>query len=175
MHPRLAELDDLLTRERAALLAAVALVPPADRDRSLAPGRWTVGQLLEHLRLVEAGSARLLERRLERAREAGLPEETETASILERFDGATHVEGPPRVAPDVVAPQAVSTEEALAGLAESRDALRAVMHQGDGLALEQVRARHEVLGDISMYEWLAFLAHHERRHAQQLRALAPAE
>lgn len=175
MHPRLAELDDLLTRQRAALLAAVAEVPADHLDTPPAAGQWSVGQLLEHLRLVEDGSARLLARRLARAREQGLGEETETSSVAESLDRRWLMDGEARTAPEMVTPApAVRAAEALAGLAESRAALQQVMRDGDGLALGQVRATHAALGDIDFYQWLQFIAWHEARHARQLHAIAAA-
>lgn len=175
MHPRIAELTDVLDRERAGLLAAVAALPADALDRAPAPGRWSPGELLEHLRIVEDGSTRLLVKRLARAREAGLGEETESSSVLERLPAAAIVEGTPRAAPDVVTPAAGTTaEQALAGLAASRDALRAFLADADGLALGEVKATHAVFGEIDLYQWVLFIALHEARHARQLRALAGA-
>jgi len=68
MHPRLEELDAFLTRTRADVLGAVDDVPDAARDRRPADGGWSVAEVLDHLRAVEAGSAALLARRAMRAR-----------------------------------------------------------------------------------------------------------
>jgi hypothetical protein len=175
MHPRLTELIDVLERERAGVLAAVASIPADALERRPSPDAWSAAHVIEHLRLVESGSARLLARRLARAREAGLPPETDTASVLGTLDGFGVVEGDRRVAPDVVAPPAdVRAGEALEGLARSRAELLAVLHDGDGLALGQVRATHQLFGDIDLYQWALFVALHEARHARQLRELSVA-
>ena len=170
MHRSLQELADLLDEERAALLAAWARIPPEDRGRRPAPGEWTPAELLDHLRVVEGGTARLLAKRLARAREAGLGAETNGASRLDRLDQFDVADHTARLqAPEAVTPAAdVSPVDAEAGLAESRRALRAVMADGDGLALGEVRATHLRLGELDMYQWLLFLAQHERRHARQL-------
>ena len=172
MHPRIAELTDVLDRERAGLLAAVAALPADALDRRPAPDRWSPAQLLEHLRLVEDGSARLLARRLARAKEEGLPEETETSSVLDSLPAEAIVNGSGRTAPEMVTPAAdVTAEAALEGLMASRQALRAVLEEGDGLALDQVRATHAVFGDLGLYQWALFIALHEARHARQLREM----
>lgn len=175
MHPRVAELVDLLTRERAALLGAVASVPADRLHLRPAPDAWSVGELLDHLAQVEAGSARLLAKRLARAREAGLPEESETASTLPRLDRETFMAMAPREAPEFVQPSpGAGVEESLDALHRSREALLAVLHDGDGLALGQVKATHATLGELDLYGWAAFIAHHEARHVAQLHRIGAA-
>ena len=106
MHPRTAELADLLARERAALLAAVDAVPADRRDVAPEPGTWSVAEVLGHLQAVEGGSARLLARRLERAREAGLGPERDATSVLGRIPRALLLDGPAREAPEITRPTA---------------------------------------------------------------------
>lgn len=175
MHPRLAEAAALLAEQRATLLAAYDAVPAARRAAPPEPGGWSAAGVLEHLRLVESGSARLLARRLARAREAGLSAESATGSAMGRADRETLLGAARREAPALVTPvPAVDPEAVRAGLAASRDELLALLADADGLALEQVRATHQVLGDIDFYQWLEFIALHECRHAGQLRRIAAA-
>jgi hypothetical protein len=176
MHPTLQEIADLLDRERAALLAAWSEIPPENRERRPAPDQWSPAGLLEHLRLVEGGSTRLLARRLERAREAGLGPETTTGSRLTAMDHVDVAGSPARyTAPGPVAPPSgVTAAEVEAGLAESRAALRALLAEADGLALGEVRATHMRFGELDAYQWLVFLAQHERRHARQLERMRAA-
>lgn len=175
MHPRVAELADLLTRGRAALLAAVASVPADQLERRPTPDGWSVVEVLDHLMMVETGSARLLAKRLLRAREAGLGPETETSSVLDRLAGYDPAGGPARIAPEMVRPrEGVTAESALQGLQEARETLMAVLRDGDGLALEQVTAVHPVIGDIDLYRWVLFIAKHEERHERQVRAIGAA-
>jgi hypothetical protein len=170
MHPTLREIADLLDQTRAELLATWAAIDPDDRERRPAPDQWSPAELLEHLRLVEGGSTRLLARRLERAREAGLGPETASGSRLDALDRFGIAAGTARlVAPELVTPTGpVRAADAEAGLAETRAALRALLAAADGLALGEVRATHARFGDLDMYQWLVFLAQHERRHAAQL-------
>ncbi len=75
MHPRLAELVAYSEEARRDLLAAAAEVPPSGRDRR-PDGGWSAADVLDHLAQTEAGIARMLGKRLARAKEAGLPPET---------------------------------------------------------------------------------------------------
>jgi hypothetical protein len=170
MHPPLQELADLLDRERAALLAVWERIPAADRERRAAPDQWTPAEVLAHLGLVEAGSARLLAR----AREAGLGAETDHGSRRGALAGYDIARNPARlVAPDAVVPPAgVTAAAAEAELAASRAALRALLAEADGLALGEVKANHMRFGELDMYGWLAFIAQHEARHAAQLLRMA---
>ena len=175
MHPRVAELVDLLTRGRAALLAAVASVPADQLEQRPNSASWSVAEVLDHLLMVESGSARLLAKRLQRAREAGLGPETETSSVLDLLPGYDPIGGPARVAPEMVRPrEGVRAEAALEGLQEARETLMGVLQDGDGLALGQVTAVHPVMGEIDLYRWVLFIAKHEQRHEQQLQGIGAA-
>ncbi|MGZ8379119.1 MAG: DinB family protein [Gemmatirosa sp.] len=175
MHPRVAELVDQLTRGRAALLASVAAVPGDQLEQRPTPDGWSVAEIVDHLQSVEAGSARLLAKRLQRAREQGVGPETEESSVLGRLEAFDIVGRPKRQAPEMVHPRAgVTAEQALTGLQEAREALLAVLRDGDGLALGQVMAVHPVIGDLDLYGWVVFIAQHEERHERQIRALGEA-
>jgi len=170
MHPRITELVTVLDAEREALLAAVERVPADRRDERPAEGVWSVAELLEHLHRVEKGIARLLEKRVAEARAAGLGPETETSSVLGTLDAARLSERvPPRVAPERVAPRGEMTAaQAMDALLDSRTALRAAVLGADGLALSTLRQEHPVIGDVDLYQWVLFVAYHERRHTAQM-------
>ncbi|GJG87509.1 hypothetical protein tb265_26900 [Gemmatimonadetes bacterium T265] len=175
MHPPLQELADLLARTRDDVLAAWDALPPDTRERRPSPESWTPAEVLDHLRLVEAGSAALLAKRLQRAREAGLGAETDQRSRLDTFDAPEFVHLPPFDAPEPVRPAAgVRAADAEAGLRASRAALDRVVADADGFALGEVRARHLRFGEIDFYQWLLFVAAHERRHLGQLLRLRDA-
>jgi hypothetical protein len=54
-------------------------------------------------------------------------------------------------------------------LAAVRRELSEIVATGDGLALGTVFAPHPALGQISGYDWLAFVGAHAARHAEQIR------
>jgi hypothetical protein len=173
LHPRLAELTDLLDEHRATLLAVVDTVPAAERERRAVPDGWSVAEVLDHLARVEGGTARLLAKRIARARESGVGADAEVDSVrhrMDRYDVAGG--GTRRVAPELVAPGAGATAaDALAALRASREALLATIRDADGVDLAQVRATHAAFGELDGYQWLLFVGQHELRHARQIRAI----
>jgi hypothetical protein len=177
MHARISELLHYIDEQRRELEATVATVPPALREVRPEPDSWSVAEVLEHLALVEGGVARLVERRIARAREAGLGPETDESSVLRSLDDVLEggiAESPlPREAPEIVRPRAdADARTALASLAGSREALRAQLTAADGLALGRVTATHATLGELDLYQWVLFVGQHERRHARQICAIA---
>jgi hypothetical protein len=92
--------------------------------------------------------------------------------VLGSLDRFAIVEGGRRVAPSSSRPRRRACGGGARGLARSRAELLAVLHDGDGLALGQVRATHQLFGEIDLYQWTLFVALHEARHARQLRELA---
>lgn len=174
MHPRLAELTEYLAQQRRAVIAAAAAVPTEQWTERPAADRWSVSQILEHLHRVESGSAALVAKRIARAREAGHPAETETSSVLgtlERFPVSDRSRR--LVAPAIVDPSENPDRETVERrLAESRAAMLAAIESGDGLALGEIRHTHLRFGELNLYEWILFVAEHEKRHALQLAEVA---
>jgi DinB family protein len=171
MQPRLAELTEYLAQQRRAVLTAAALVPSELWTERPAPDRWSISHILEHLHRVEKGAAGLLAKRIAKARAEGCPAETETGTVLGTLDhfGVSDRRGKPLVAPEIVDPTvAPDRETAERQLAESRASLLAAIESGDGLALGDIRHTHLRFGELNLYEWILFVAEHERRHAEQV-------
>ncbi|MGI8402894.1 MAG: DinB family protein [Gemmatimonadaceae bacterium] len=170
MHARLAEAMDYVEEKRKELLQSFAGV---SRDRLAARSasdEWSVAEILEHLRLVESGIARLIAKRAGQARAQGLGEEKSTASVMPSFDRYSAVlEGAVLKSPEMVLPRAdVEFKEAFEGLESSRTALRAAVVSANGLALGEIKHTHAVLGEIDLYQWLIFVGQHEGRHRKQI-------
>jgi len=174
MHARLAEIVEYLDACRAALLESVEAVPPEQRDRRPSPDRWSVAEILDHLYMVEAGSAKLLAKRVSRAKEAGVAPERETSSLLTCLDHL-EIDTVPRKreAPELVRPRPEArADAALADLTAARAVLMEALRDGDGHDLASVKAMHPVLGEINVYQWAVFVGKHEMRHVAQVRATA---
>ena len=172
LHPRLAELSDYLEACRADVVAAVESLPADARDRRPSPDGWSAAEHVEHLWLVEQGSAKLLHKLFNAAGE--LPPEASTESVLGALDRWSLVDNPARYpAPEMVAPrQGLGWAEALASLAASREILRAFVEKANGRDLTRLRAPHPRFGELTAYEWMLFIGQHEARHARQIRTLA---
>jgi hypothetical protein len=172
LHPRLAEVQGELDRTRKGLLAAVAPMPAeATGLRPCADG-WSIAEVVEHLLIVEAGIGRLLGKLGKQAETLGL--ETSTASVLSSLDRfALTTPAQPIRSPTSVAPTGtVPLNEGIAGLAESRRRILDLMQRVSGRALGELAAPHPLLGQLTFYQWLLFLAQHEERHTIQIRETA---
>jgi hypothetical protein len=174
VHSRLAELLEYAAAQRRVLLDAVSSVPVERRERRPAPDAWSVAEVLEHLHRTETGVALLVTARLAEARQAGLPPERETASLLGALDRFRIAErGRLVAAPSVVQPTGtMGSALVLERLAVSREALLHALAPGNGLALGGVLHAHPFLGALSIYQWVLFVAQHEARHAIQIRSAA---
>lgn len=165
-------LISLLDRERADFLAQVALVPVERRSQRPAPERWSVAEIVEHVARIDTGVAKLL------ALKSGEPP---TATPEQLAEGCLTPERAARVrsrderitAPERVRPTGtLSSEEALAQLAQARAALRAAFLAADPAVLDGAVYPHPIIGLLTLRAWVELLAHHDARHAQQVAELA---
>ena len=170
MHARLAEAMDYVEEKRKELLQSFAGTPADRLARKPSDGAWSVAEILDHLGIVESGVARLIAKRVAKAREAGLGEEKSTESVLASFDRqrakleTMKMQSPTSVEPRVNADLA----EALEGLKNSRESLRAAALAANGLSLSEIKHTHPFLGELDLYQWLIFLGQHEARHRKQI-------
>ena len=174
MNPRTLEILACLDTQMADFRAAIDVVPAARRDVRLSPDRWSVAENVEHVALTERLITKACAKQLAAAREAGLPAETDTTSILSTMPVERVVTG--RVtrldAPVRLVPTGIDAETAWRDLEAARGAFREFVASCDGLALGQVSFPHPALGPLDMYQWLLFVAGHQARHAAQIRELA---
>lgn len=170
MHPRLAETMSYVEEKRRELLKSFEGVSGERLCRRADPSGWSVAEILEHLRIVESGIARIITKRVAKAREEGLRAETSTSSVMPSFEPhAARLESGKLQAPTLIQPKSdVDINEALEGLESSREALRAAVVSADGLAIGEIKHTHLVLGELDLYQWLIFVGHHEVRHRKQI-------
>ena len=170
MHARLAETMDYVEEKRKELLQSFAGASASRLSRRAAQDSWSVAEILDHLRMVESGVARLITKRVGQAKEAGLGEEKSTASVMPSFDRySAQLEGAVLKSPEMVLPRVdVDFKEALDGLESSRQALRAAVVSANGLAIGEIKHTHAVLGELDLYQWLIFVGQHEGRHRKQI-------
>ncbi len=69
-------------------------------------------------------------------------------------------------------PGELGSEEAWSDLVRSREALLTHLEEASGRRLEAFSREHPLTGQpLNAYQWMAFLALHEGRHAEQIRAV----
>jgi uncharacterized damage-inducible protein DinB len=173
-HPRTREVFDYLVTARVHLEDAVRQVPERVRNARPAPDRWCLAEILEHLARVSEGITRLINTRVAAGREAGLGPDQETTSILWTLDVARLLDRREKMeAPERIVPTGnLSADAAWSELVRAGDALQNAVVAADGLALGSITHPHRFLGPLNLYQWIAFAAAHEFRHAAQVRELA---
>ncbi|HEX6967185.1 MAG TPA: DinB family protein [Gemmatimonadaceae bacterium] len=175
MHPRIQELLDHLTHHRAELRRAVDGVPAERREQRPAPDRWSVADVLEHLAIVEDRIADGFTKQVAAARASGLGQDAETSPVVPTLDMKRLLDRRRRVtAVEVTHPRGMSANAAWSALEQSRARLRAALLDADGLALGTLTATHPVLGEMNLYQRIAFIGGHEARHAAQIREIGAA-
>ena len=170
MHARLAEAMDYVEERRKELLQSFEGVAGDRLCRRTSDEGWSVAEILDHLRMVEAGVARLITKRVGQAREAGLGEEKSTDSVLPTFEPhRSKLASAVLQSPATVLPRAnIDISEAVEGLEGSREALRAAAVSANGLSIGEIKHTHPVLGELDLYQWLVFVGEHEGRHRKQI-------
>lgn len=176
MHRRTQELLQHLDQSRQELTNALAPIPAAAWNQQPTAGGWSVANVLSHLARTEGQVAAFLHRALRDALAAGpLPAAPDSADILATLDTTrlldrtTRFEAPAFAAPDPTMP----ADAAWHALERARARTHDVLLAGDGIDTRGLQRAHHVLGVLSFEQWLAFVGCHERRHAAQIRDLAP--
>jgi len=161
---------DFVEEKRRELLNSFDGVPGEKLCRRANASGWSVAEILDHLRIVESGVARIITKRVAKARAEGLRDETSTSSVMASFEPfAAKLDAGTLQAPEIIRPKAdVDINDALEGLESSRQALRTAVVSADGLAIGDITHTHMVLGELDLYQWLIFLGHHEARHRRQI-------
>jgi len=171
MHPRLTELLRYIDDQAAELRATFQAVPADRIDRHPAEGRWSPAEVMHHVVIVERRLAPLLGRLIEQARSIG-PERDESP-LLPVLRPQRFVSRERRVVTgEMFEPRDTNSATLLTDFDGVRQTLRDVIVTGDGVALGEVSAPHPALGNLTGYEWIAFVGSHAARHAAQIREAA---
>jgi hypothetical protein len=170
MHPHLASVLASLDEASGTLKHAMESIPADRRSERPAPGRWSAAEVIEHLSLAEGGFATWITSGIEKARAAGLGNETaERTGLPDRIRTILGDRINRRQAPERVQPKGDMTADAsLQALSKGERRLRTVLSLADGLALNEVIVEHPSLGPFNVYQWIELIAEHRRRHAAQI-------
>ena len=167
MHPRIQEILTCLDAELATLQSAVASVPIERRNVRPAPDRWSVAEVLEHLLAVEKVILKVCTRQLAAARETGLPQESDTTSILDALPPERVANRNRRlVAPENLRPKGMDAAAAWSEIEATRAHFKEFVQSCDGLAISHISFPHPAFGDLNL-----FAAGHHARHAEQIREI----
>ncbi len=143
----------------------------SDEEAAVLPEgeKWTIGQIVEHLSMVDFGISRICAKLLEGAKAAGKPSDG-TVNLSSDFReklaavGSVKVEAPERVQPTGT----VSITEALDRMKANRPAIDAMRYDLEKYDLSEPKFPHPYFGEITAAEWLIVAGGHEQRHAAQI-------
>jgi len=169
MHPRTRELLTYLDEQRSVLRTAFDRVPSAFHARRPSPESWSPAGIVEHLAIVETGLGQRFASRIAEARRDGLGPDLQTAPVLPTLNIRGIVGRGRRIeAASVLVPTGLSANRAWAALEHAGIGIREILTDSDGLALGTLSMPHPSLGELSLYQWFAFIGAHEARHAAQI-------
>ena len=156
-------------RER---LAGVLDTVKPDEATAEPDGGWSIQKIVEHLTMVEFGTARICTKLLNEAKQAGKTSNGRvelSAVFAERTAqvATQRLEAPDRVHPTgtVTIPESFERMDANKKLF---DEMRPDLEHYD---LSQHKFRHPYFGDITAAEWLVIMGGHELRHTKQIEKL----
>jgi len=185
---------------RAETLRVSAGITQAQSEFAPAPGKWSVGEVLDHLLLAENFYRRIFVRLVELQKSGARPvirssfAEVNTSiayipksllpllevpfTVFNMFvpavvrEAMTQIRMLPAQNPDMAAPRrGKPVNELRDALKSSYEDTAAVFHENTRLDYRRMRYRHPLLGDNNMLQVLRIVALHERRHQSQIREI----
>jgi uncharacterized damage-inducible protein DinB len=162
------KLIEHLENGHATLQRAVAAIPMEMRSTKPPGGGWSVAQVVQHVAHVNTRFSAMLERGIAAAPDTTQEPDASTVlnsrKVVAVLDRTRRVESQEAFIPT----QSWDTDEALQKLDDAHVALLAVVRTAQGKALSGIKYPHYILGELSLFEWIAFAGTHEMRHAAQI-------
>lgn len=137
---------------------------------------WTIGEIVEHLSIVQEGMGKIASKLVREAEAAGarwhpevLIEGVDVDFVSDRRTGRLD-------APENVRPRGgVAIAESLSKLERDFQRLEEMRPRIESVDLSNVTFPHPAFGALSGYQWLALLGIHEGRHIEQIREIKSSE
>ncbi|HEY0461689.1 MAG TPA: DinB family protein [Pyrinomonadaceae bacterium] len=165
----ISEIYEANDKIRANLKALVADLPDGVA-RALADGeKWTVGEFVEHISIVDEGIMRISAKLLNESKENGKAANGAaklSEDFVEKLSGARDAkfEAPERVRPTGTK----SIAESLAKMDETRQKLEELKPLFETVDCSDLKFPHPAFGPLTAHDWLALLGGHETRHIRQI-------
>ncbi len=167
---RLDPILEKLAHAQSRMLSTADSVPADQWKKRPNKGRWSAGEVIAHVIMVERAVLGSADRVMQDA--------PRHFSLLKRFHlplAMVEARLIRRKTPIPLDPELVREKETmLAELREVRERTLAFVDETKGRDLSKYRWRHAFLGTLNMYEWFQMVACHEIRHEKQMREIADA-
>ena len=169
---RFETVDDIFAANleaRSAFLRTMADVSD-DEAAAIVPGeKWSIGNIAEHLAMVDHGISRICRRLVSEARKVGNPGTGELAISPRFWELAESVAKVKVEAPEQVRPTGkISIREAIEMLQNNHSAFEELREDLKDLDLSGPKFPHPYFGEITAIEWMIVSGAHEARHTRQI-------
>jgi hypothetical protein len=164
------EVVEYLSKQREILLASAEGVSEAQLNFKPAADQWSIKEIFHHLWIVEGATAKLMSIMLKQAVENNLTEETDPeGSVMIGLESLEEALSKKFQAPERFVPiDAVSLEESISKLGETRIKLTDPLEQLCRYDVTQLTYPHPAVGPLDTYQWVMVMGSHEGRHTRQI-------
>ncbi len=163
------EIFDVIDKTRNELDEKVSALTVDAQMFRLDETSWSVAQIVEHLAKVESGVVPLVHKLLKEAETGGAPSDGTLNPPISMVENAAKVADKKLAAPERIRPEGnTPLEDSLAKLEESRRAIRNLQPRIEAVDARNTAFPHRFFGNLNLYEWLAFIGLHEKRHLRQI-------
>ncbi|MGA4721171.1 DinB family protein [Fictibacillus nanhaiensis] len=156
--------EDMLINDkiRQDLFTEVEGLNDENLNRKPSENEWSIKQILEHLYLMEGGIAKNIKHQLQNGKVVNADKKPIEATINREIK----VDAPEFAVPTS---EFASIEELKMKLAATHQHLLDIENTADEKDLESKGFPHPIFGDISLKQWIPFVAYHEQRHILQIK------
>ncbi|MQR97053.1 DinB family protein [Fictibacillus phosphorivorans] len=147
---------------RQDLLAEVKGINNEDLNKKPSESEWSIKEILEHLYLMEGGIAKNIKHQLQNGKVVN----AEMKPIEATVNRNIKVDAPEFAVPSS---EFASIEELKMNLAATHQHLLDIENTAEEKDLEAKGFSHPIFGDISLKQWIPFVAYHEQRHILQIK------
>ena len=135
---------------------------------------WTIGEIVEHVNIVNGGFLRITHKLLRQAEADPKPaaEDLNLGGVIVNENGD---QAPKFQAPEAVRPKGgVSIADAVTGIQQTISGFAEIKTRLAAVDLSEQKFPHPVAGQLSGYQWLILLAEHSDRHLGQIQRVKAA-
>lgn len=146
---------------RAEVLQSLEGLSDDELNKKITDENWTIGQVLEHLYLLEEAVVKSVSHALKNGSDGPV----ETKPVYLAADRSKKRKAPAYLVPDN---EYKTLEEMKEKLSRSRKKLLSVIAEAGEEALEKKSLPHPVFGPLNLKQWVEFVGQHEKRHLAQI-------
>ncbi len=149
-------------------IAGVDSITEAQAGFRSADDEWTIGEIVEHVNIVNNGFLRITHKLLRQAEADPKPAPAvlNLGGVIVTEDGQ---QAPKFQAPETVRPKGgVAIADAIVGLKQTIVGFAEIQSRLEAVDLSEQKFPHPAVGPISAYQWMILLKEHSDRHLGQI-------